>query len=152
MISLSLQEVHLAAQHGMMRRLSALKKARPDKYTNGDLTAWQGDIDGAIAELAVSKAFGTYWSGSVAIRAVDAGSVEVRATRYESGHLIVQRGDADDAVFVLAIVGDTRVRLAGYIGARAARVVGEFREERCAGWWVAQSDLFDVADILPAAA
>lgn len=105
------------------------------------------EITGAAGEMAVAK-----WSGRFFVPSVNTyhrvpdclGDVEVRSTRHSDGHLIVRDNDAPDRRYVLAIIGDDSVRLAGWIvGTEARRQEwrrASQRSDRLA-WWVPQGEL-----------
>ena len=147
-VRLTPQEVRLAAHAGVERRIKAIEIGRDERYADGHTTAWQGDIDGCIGELAVAKALGIYWTGQERINAPDCGRLEVRATRYRDGHLIVH--DGDEGIFVLTVLKDDRVLIAGCIAAEKAREIGTRKTVRREGVWVHQSKLTPLKEAIDA--
>ena len=105
------------------------------------------EITGAAGELAVGKWSGRFFVPSVGTfhRVPDClGDVEVRSTRHADGHLIVRDNDAPDRRYLLAIVGDESVRLAGWIvGMEAKRDEWRRASQRSTrpAWWVPQGEL-----------
>ena len=113
-IKLDPSEMMFAVMGGAMRRIQALQRGRVDKYGTVQYP-WQADIEGAMAEMAVAKAFGIFWSGDVGnIYAIDVGSYQVRSTPYESGHLVINKPDKDEHIFILVIGRDGEYDLRGY--------------------------------------
>jgi hypothetical protein len=51
-----------AACHGIMRRLSAIKRKRPAPYGDPNLNLWGMDIESCAAEMLVAKWLGKYWN------------------------------------------------------------------------------------------
>lgn len=79
---------------------------------------------GAVGELAFAKYREIPWDESVDTYhgTPDVGGVEVRATTYEDGHLVIRDNDADDRIFVLVTGSAPEVEIRGWIrGADAKR-------------------------------
>lgn len=116
-VTLTPQEVFLAAQTGLFRQISNLKNKRVHAHGFSG-TGWSEHITGAIGELVVARALGSYWNGN--LEDFSAGDVnnkiriEVRTTNREKGRLICYEKDHDEAAFVL--------------------VTGEYREYKIKGW------------------
>lgn len=104
-IPLAWSEVILAANAGMMRRIYALREGKAGVDGAKDEGAWDGDINGAVAELACAKWANVYWNGTVGITTTsDVGKWQVRS-KIVSGHrLVVKRNDKDHEVFVSVLV------------------------------------------------
>lgn len=64
-VTLTWPEVTLGAHVGCMRNIMAQREARIPGANQGLEDTWTGNIDGAIAELAVAKYLGRFWSGHV---------------------------------------------------------------------------------------
>ena len=67
-ISLTWPEIMLGVDAGVMRRVYALKSNKRGVYGASDESAWDNDINGAIAELACAKWANVFWSGTVSAR------------------------------------------------------------------------------------
>jgi len=125
-VHLTYYEVWLAASVGVSRQLQNIRVQRTGRYgaDNDTTSAWQHHIEGCLGELATAKAYGLYWSGSVGdLRAADAGPLQVRATRYRNGRLIVHPAPADspDHAFVLVVGTPLRLTLAGWVWGHEAQ-------------------------------
>lgn len=103
-ITLTWQEQLFAAQAGVMRRISAMSRSRPEPYQTPKTDLWGNDIESCGAEAAVAKAIGRYWL-AVLQNPQDANGdvsgIEVRSTARPNGRLIVHDEDKDDSPFVL---------------------------------------------------
>jgi hypothetical protein len=100
-VSLTPNEVHLAASHGLLRRYEKLLGRRGDRIQKEEST-WDNEIEGACAEFAWAKHLGVPWSGVSDLRAKDGGEMEVRWTKWPNGGLIVYAHDSDESMYVLA--------------------------------------------------
>ncbi len=120
--TLSPNEIHMGACHGVLRRTEKHQGKRSDRVQKED-SSWDNEINGALAELAFCKTRGIYWSGCVELRAKDAGSVEVRWTRHkDKGGLIIYDHDADDAMFILMDGFAPTYRIIGWISGADAKL------------------------------
>ncbi len=99
--TLTFDEIHLAAVHGVYRMISSMKEHRKEYSHKG--SGWDDEIEAACAELAFCKMRGLYWSGCSAIKEKDAGwIVDVRWTRHAgTGGLFLYTRDDPKAWFVL---------------------------------------------------
>lgn len=100
-VTLTPNEVHLAASHGLLRRYEKLQGKRNDRIQK-ERSNWDNEIEGSCAELAWCKHLGVFWTGVSGLKAKDGANMEVRWTKHETGGLIIYPHDDDDAVFVLA--------------------------------------------------
>jgi hypothetical protein len=149
-VELDEYELTHAAMAGCQRRIASIKKARPQVYGAGERkNYWQIDIVGMIAEYAVAKAFDRHWQPATNQRLADLpGDVsyfQVRSTEHRDGHLFLHPGDKD-APYILAIVADRHVLLAGWIYLGKGLKVGENRSADT--WWVRQDQLTGFEDWL----
>ena len=121
-------------------------------YSRGMIERLGEEVTGAAGELAVGKWSGRFFVPSVGTfhRVPDClGNVEVRSTRHSDGHLIVRDNDATDRRYILAIVGDDSVRLAGWmVGLEARRDEWRRASQRSdrPAWWVPQGQLRSMGD------
>jgi hypothetical protein len=151
-ITLCSSELMQAAQVGSMRRISSLKNGLKDKpYSKFIVPGWAMDIDGAAAEMAVSKYLHLYWSGHVNNFTGDdvQGGRQVRSTGYEDGKLIVRPADSDDALFILVVAYPPVYSIRGGILGRDAKVDKYWRDPGngdAPAWWVPQDALSELLD------
>lgn len=101
-VSLELNEVLMAATVGVMRRLASIKRNLKGTAGQPDDNRWQIDVEGACGEMAVAKALGIHWNGSINTfkRGGDVGDLQVRASQKHNNCLIVRSGDRDEDVFI----------------------------------------------------
>jgi hypothetical protein len=142
LVQLSAQEIMLAANAGVVRRVRAISANAQRTHGQPDNNRWEQDIEGCCAEVAVCKALGIYWTGAERIRANDAGSFDVRYTPHPNGCLILHDEDPDRR-FVLVIGKYGVYRLAGWIDAvegKVERFWGDKGHNRPA-YWIPQDEL-----------
>lgn len=123
-ITLDPSEALMAAYVGCQRRIASLRRGCQDRHGYNGQNAWETDIIGALAEVAVAKALDLHWSGSVnAWKRADLGrSYQVRVTTHSNGQLIVREGDPEEDIYILVVqVGPLRFKIAGQMGGRQAR-------------------------------
>jgi hypothetical protein len=108
-VTLSRQEVAHAAHAGMLRAVDCVFNGQTPYYTpEGSVFCWHGNVQGALAEYAVSKALNQRWPGPGRLSSADVGEwIEVRSTTYRKGSLTVRSKDADHMAVVL-VTGDGR--------------------------------------------
>lgn len=150
-VELSHHDMLFAAIGGCQRRVKAMQVNRPQLYgADHRQNYWQIDVQGAIAEYAVAKAINMFWEPAtdqpLNTLPGDVGVYQVRSTVYKSGSLIVHPADKDDAAFILAIVAEPFVKLAGYLWGKDAKQLGEYKKPK--DIWVDQTKLKPVTDIL----
>lgn len=123
-VSLTWQEQLFAAQAGVMRRLSALARNRPEPYQTPKGDAWGNDIESSGAEAAVAKALGRYWLAVLQNpqdAKGDVSGVEVRSTPRMDGRLIVHDRDKDDSPYVLVRGRFPNYQVVGWMLGRDAK-------------------------------
>lgn len=144
LVTLELHEIEMAVQVGLRRRLEALRAGMRDRHGFGGDNPWEGDIQGAAAELAVAKHLGRYWDGSVnTFKRGDVGEVQVRSTPRKDGSLIVRRSDSDTDHFILVTGAIPEFNVIGWISGAAAKS-DEFKKSpngRPPAWFVPQRAL-----------
>lgn len=144
-VTLDWHEYAMGAEIGKLRQLASIRRGSQHKY---GMTAdgWTEHIEGACAELAVAKALGIYWDGSVDTfkgRPDLPGAVEVRRRSRDDWDLIVRPDDPDDAWFVLVVGSCPVYRIVGMMLGRQAKQ-DCWRQEyggRPAAFFVPQADL-----------
>jgi hypothetical protein len=148
-VTLTHEEMEVAAHEGVRRRLRNL--ARGSQPLRGGLRTpplnlpeqWKCDIEGAAAELAVSKVANEYWSGLNKQGADVGASIGVRHTSYSDGHLIIFDRDSDDMFMVLVTGTPPVLAVHGGIRAEDAKDAKYYRDGRpTTEFWVPQSDLY----------
>lgn len=126
-VTLTEYELRMAAQVGIERHIDSLvhgrRQAAADRAPVGN---WQQDIEGACGELAVAKALGRYWNGSVNTfkQGGDVGKVQVRTRSEHHYELIVRPQDRDDDYFVLVTGVAPDYRVVGYMRGADAKQDG----------------------------
>ena len=150
LVSLSIQEAQIAAMHGMQRRLKhCFKQTFHPNNPPAKSDRWSIDIEGSLAELAVCKHFGFYWTGLEEARAQDSGCFEVRTTVYQNGCLLLQPDDNDDDIYILVINDCPRFKLVGWIKAKDGKIDEHWKDKGTGRpcYYVPQSSLRPI-DIL----
>lgn len=149
-VVLSWPEVLRAATVGVLRRINGLKHRLPEVYGSPNGAAWDADVVGALAEMAVAKFLGVYWEGALHPQGRDegdAGAFQVRATTIPAGALILHERDADDARFHLVIVNGATCTLAGWTtGAEGKRPEFWFAKAPRPAFFVPQEALHPVEE------
>lgn len=147
-------EVRLAAMAGVERRINAIAKQRPGFHgIDGRSNEWQIDIVGSLGELAVAKALNLYWEPVTdkKLKSLpgDVEGYQVRSTRHQSGKLIVYKTDSDEAPFILAVVREPEVLLAGWVyGKEAKSMVAPKSGATAPEFWIPQDSLRPMSELL----
>jgi hypothetical protein len=147
-IQLTSPEIYIASQIGVMRNVASHQRNLPrgnrDAEANND-HQWETDINGALAELAVAKAYGVYWNPSVNVgKAADVGVIQVRSNTRKNGHLIIRKSDKDHEPFMLVICQNPVFHIVGWMIAGEAKRDEFYRPADKFGveaWWVDQASL-----------
>lgn len=135
-VKLTLAEMMLAAQVGVMRQVNNKKHGRSHRYGATDSNAWQIAIEGALGEAALAKALGVYWSGNIGrLSAADVGGIEIRTTPYRQGCLILHPGDQDEAAFFLAVGCQGDYEIKGWIRGAEGKQDRFWKDPTGAGRW-----------------
>jgi hypothetical protein len=150
-VKLSRHELLSAAVAGCQRRVVSVEVQRPQFYGADERgNYWQIDIQGAIAEFAVAKAFDKYWEPATdkSLKSLpgDVGFYQIRSTMHKTGQLIVHERDADDVPFILAIVSEPYVKLAGFLYGGEAKQIGDKR--KYGDYWVSQDKLRSLSELV----
>ncbi len=117
-ITLTVGELHMAAQIGCLRQIESLVKKLPDRHGFDGTDGWSIHIEGAAGEIAVSKALNVYWGGSVNTfrTAADIGTkLEVRTRSNYDYDLIVRDNDKALSVYILVVGKIPTFRVVGWI-------------------------------------
>lgn len=130
LIEFTPDEIRQWAHRGVDRRCSAIAKKRKGAHGFNRTDFWELDIEGLLAEAAVAKALGLYFSPTTDALDTSLGDVikgiQVRSTKYDTGCLLVHNTDADADRFVLVTGSQGRYQIRGWI-------LGEHAKEP--KWW-----------------
>ncbi len=100
-VELTPEEFLVGAVSGVYRRIRSHLRGKRDRHGHSGFDVWSMDIEGALAELAVAKLLGVYWSGQQGVGTRDVLGYEIRQTSYADGHLILHKSDTDDVRYLL---------------------------------------------------
>ncbi len=149
-VTLDPPEALMASYVGCRRRVASLARGCQDRHGYDGRNAWEQDILGALAELAVAKALDLHWSGSVnAWKRPDVGrSYQIRTTGYAAGRLLIRSEDPEVDTYILVVqVNPLQFKIAGQIDGRLARQPRWWTKPdpaRPGCWAVPQSALHEV--------
>jgi hypothetical protein len=133
----------------VLRNIRALSKGRLEPHGHPkERGSWDVTIEGASAEMAVAKALGRYWADSEALDYDgDVGTIHVRSTDLDHGHLLLYPSDPDDGCFFLVSGRAPRFTIRGWIIASDGKreEFWETAKLRDPAWMVPASALHDVA-------
>lgn len=120
MVRLTTEEMRVAANVGIERRLRAIARGREHRWEWDGDGVWNVDIHAAASELLVAKLLGRYWNDAAAPDADgDVGArVQVRWTSRRNGCLLLHKEDSDDHAFFLVVGVLPELTVAGWIMAR----------------------------------
>lgn len=139
-------EIRMWAHRGVDRRCSALAKGRKGAHGFNRTDFWELDIEGLLAEAAVAKALGVYYSPVTGALDTTLGDVvkgvQVRSTKYHNGCLLVHDSDSDDDRFVLVTGSQGVYEIQGWMLGGASKEPRWWRIYKGRGaFWVPQSAL-----------
>jgi hypothetical protein len=122
LITLSWAELSIASQVGIRRNLEAMRAGHKPKHGFTGST-WDIHIEGACGEMALAKALGIYWNGSVNTFKAggDVGNHQVRTRSKDTYDLIVRHDDRDDDIFWLVTGVAPVYNVVGHIKGRDAK-------------------------------
>ena len=141
-VSLTPAEMLQGGIVGMRRRVDSILKKLHDQA--GDSNGWENEIEGALAEMAVAKAFGQYFDPNVGkYGEADVGEFHVRQTKYTDGHLRIEKHETHGKyLLVTGAMGEYTIR--GWIDAEKARhekFLCVKHKGRNPAYWIPQSEL-----------
>jgi hypothetical protein len=142
-IQLSIHEIFVASQVGLLRQCEDIKAGKKSFIGEKQDTAWQRHIEGALSECAMAKYLNVYWNKADWFHP-DVGNVEVRCTHHETGRLIIRDRDADNTKYYLLTGINGRYIVRGYIYAREGKkkeYLDQVVEGRPPSYFVPQSKL-----------
>jgi hypothetical protein len=143
-VVLSSREIMMGAVQGVMRQVRDIHDDYKGYHQQPKHLEWQVKIEGALAEMAVNKYLGTYWTGAAGKGAPDAPNYDIRMTHLPNGKLCIYHYDTDDLPFVLAAGLNGTYKVCGWFLPKAARVPEYLYDKdpvRDSCWMVPQEDL-----------
>ena len=116
-VTLSQEELEIAALVGCRRRAESKAQGRIDNHGLEKSDFWGLDIEGAAAEMAYCKFRNQFWSGSVnSFKGADCGeNVQIRSTPHKNGSLIIRSEDSDNDFYVLLVGAAPTFYVCGWI-------------------------------------
>jgi hypothetical protein len=123
-VTLSKQELSIAASVGCARHIAAIFSGREDAHGLGKVDGWGLHVEGAAGELAAAKAMDRYWCPSVDTfkHGGDIGdTIQVRMRSRHTYELIIRPDDRDCDTYVLVIGVAPCFHARGAIVGRAAK-------------------------------
>lgn len=100
---------------GCMRRAAAREKGRKNYYGARSADNEAADLIGAVGEACVAKWLDAWWVGAGKFRGGDVRAFQVRATTYETGHLVLNAADSDETPYICVITNDGIGRICGWV-------------------------------------
>lgn len=149
-VALTDSELLMAANVGVMRRISSIKQKLKNIMKISEYEKWGIDICGAFGEMAVAKALGLYWEGGVdTFKAPDIGTFQVRSSRHENGRLIVRNNDKDEDIFILVVGKAPNYEIVGWIKGAEAKCDAYLDDPNNLrpAWFVPQEDLHPISEL-----
>lgn len=151
-VMLTPSEIMSGAIVGVMRQVQNINKGRVPAHGSGNENDWQLHIEGALGEMAVAKALGIYWSGSLGnLSHPDVGLLQVRTRSKHGWSLILHKEDNDDDIFVLAAGVNGSYTLDGWIYARDGKVEKNWKDLSKKNRWayfVDKKELNDISELV----
>lgn len=149
-IELDEYELFHAAIAGVQRRISSMRKNRPQLYRADERrNYWEIDIIGMMGEYAVAKHMNIHWQPATNKRLSelpgDVGSYEVRSSTWPTAHLLIHEADRDASQYILVIVGENYVDLKGWMWGHAGKNPKYARDRNT--FWIPQADLVPFRDL-----
>ena len=119
-------EILLAAHVGCLRNITSYRDAKDKHGADTQRDGWQGNVMGAIGELAWAKTMGVFWGGAIGnYKAGDVGEhFQIRSTSIvnrKKAMLLMHKTDEDDKPYILALVGMKNVLFVGYYFGREGK-------------------------------
>lgn len=126
-VTLRPDEMALAVIGGGFRHIRAVNKGFPDTFEGPYKHSFGPHVDGALAEMAVARHYGFYWSPTCVTNFKgldgDAGPLQVRSTTQDPPRLIVRPRDRDNRPYVLVLSRAPHFELCGWLTGAEAKVI-----------------------------
>lgn len=153
-IILNREEGLAAAERGADQQIGVYENSRWHDHGSRSKRSlrlrWADSIHGAMAEAAVSKLLGLPVTpgktGRITYGDIG-GFIEVRATEWNSGHLIIYKSDPVDVPFILVVGHYPKFRAAGFVINKDLEDRWWRADKDPASWWVPQSALSPMGDL-----
>jgi len=122
-VTLTRAEMHVAAQVGCLRAISALRGNRPDRHGADSNNGWSLHIEGAAGELAVARVVDRFWTMPVDTfkDGGDVGAYQVRTRSSHSYELIVRPDDRELDRYILVTGRAPHFTVRGWVFGYEAR-------------------------------
>lgn len=127
-IRLTISEMMLGVNVGVMRQTLAIKKQRQQEHGADDENDWQKHILGALGEQVFAKFMGVYWCGDIGNLQVDVGDWEVRTRSKHHYDLTIYPKDKDNSRYALVTGDFLEWRVHGWIYGKDAKKESYWRE------------------------
>jgi hypothetical protein len=152
-VTLSPEEVAMAASVAVHRGLEAIINNRQNNHgLKGN--AWTENIEGYCSELVVARALGVYYSAGAGkgFKGADvADNVQVRWISKDDYRLLVRPVDQNSDIYVLVKGHAPSFTILGFMPgplAKQEKYLDNPGNGRPDAYWVPQSDLFPVAELI----
>jgi hypothetical protein len=116
-IQLSMYEIMMAANIGVMRQVESLKLKLDQKHGATHEHEWQFNIEGALAECAIAKYRNVFWCKRKP-KEPDVHDFEVRSSQNKNARLIIHKEDFDDRDYWLVTGVNGKYIIHGYISGK----------------------------------
>ena len=152
---LSAEDAMCAASVATLQMVRKIANGRNGDHGGRSLRSmrerWADVIHGLMGEIALARTLNLPWTpGGMFVSCGDvANKLEVRATEYQSGHLLIYDSDPVESPFVLMIGHYPQFAIAGGIVGKNARCEEWWRPDAdppC--WWVPQPALTDILEFI----
>jgi hypothetical protein len=146
-VTLTTQEMMLAAYAGVRRCVVSRAKGSIPAYGCGHLEAWGVDVEGSGGEMAAAKVLNLYWDGAFnTYSRGDVGALQIRTRTNHDWDLIVRDKDSDDDKFVLVTGMMPNYLIHGWILGKTAKDERWLRTHgnRPPAYFVPQSELLSL--------
>jgi len=151
-VRLTKSAAFMAAQVGVMRRVSNRCKGLAGRYGADESISWNEDCEAGGGEKAVASYFGLYHDGSLGnFKAADVGELQVRTRLKDWYDLIVHPEDKEEDIFILVTGLLPNYVLRGWLYGYEARQE-EYWDDPAGGrpaFFVPQADLRDIRSLEP---
>lgn len=152
-MQLTHQDLYIPAQAGILRRISAIAKKRPEPNGSPTSDLWGIDIESCIAEYLVSQVLDLSWKPFISNPGeliADVGKrIQVRHTATPNGHLLMHKKDPSDQNYVLVTGSMINQKIAGWIPATEGKLEKYWNTNcRTHCFWIPQSALQPITELI----
>jgi hypothetical protein len=146
-VTLTAQEMMLAAYAGVRRCVASLSRGSQDAFGCNEADGWGLHVEGSGGEMAAAKVLNMYWDGAFdTYSRGDVGALQIRTRTKHDWDLIVRSKDSDDDRFVLVTGTMPTFHVHGWILGKAAKDERWLRTHgnRPPAYFVPQSELLSL--------